>query len=231
MDRDRPAEATPDVPARSRWSGNADRGDTARLEAFSDGVLAIAITLLILDVQVDQQPGQSLASALHDALPQIIAYAATFLQIGIMWANHHALFRIVARVNQVLLLANLLLLGFVAFLPFPTRLVAEHTTGSDGRTAMLLYGGTLVACAVAFNLIWRLATRQGLLVEGVDPRFAHDVDVRYLVGLGGYAVATLLAFVQPWLTLVATALLALVFVLGPSPRSALPEGTDRSTAG
>lgn len=115
--------------ARGWWGGNADRGDSVRLEAFSDGVLAIAITLLILDIRVEQQPGQSLAAALGHAAPEVVAYAASFLQIGIMWANHHALFRIVARVDQLLLLANLLLLGFVAFLPLPTRLVAEHTSG------------------------------------------------------------------------------------------------------
>lgn len=139
-----------------------------------------------------------------------------------MWVNHHALFRIVARVDSLLLLANLLLLGFVVFLPLPTRLLAEHT-GDDARTAMLLYGATLTGCAVAFNLIWRQVVCRGLLIDGVRAEFRRDVDIRYLAGLGGYLVATLLAFVQPWLTLAATVVLALVFLLGPSPRSALPE--------
>ncbi len=92
---------------------------------IGDGVLAIAITLLILDVRAEQQPGESLAAALGRAGPEVGAYAASFLQTGIMWASHHALFRIVTRVDQVLLLANLRLLGFVAFLPLPTRLVAQ----------------------------------------------------------------------------------------------------------
>ena len=116
-------------------------------------------------------------------------------------------------------MANLLLPGFVAFLPLPTRLVAQHTSGADGRTAMLLYGATLTGCAMAFNLIWRHTVRRGLLVEGVDPEFRHDVDIRYLAGLGGYLAATLLALIQPWLTLAVTALLALLFLLGPSPRA------------
>jgi len=219
--RTKPGRAEPNQrPTRSWWGGNADRGDSVRLEAFSDGVLAIAITLLILDVRVEQQPGQSLAAALGHAGPEIGAYAASFLQIGIMWANHHALFRVVARVDQLLLLANLLLLGFVAFLPLPTRLVAQHTSGGDARTAMLLYGATLTGCALAFNLIWRLTGRRYLLVDGVDPAFRRDVDIRYLAGLAGYLAATLLAFVQPWLTLAVTALLALLFLLGPSPRTA-----------
>lgn len=215
---------TPSDRSRTRnwWGGNADGGDSVRLQAFSDGVLAIAITLLVLDVRVDVRHGESLAAALGHARPEIIAYAASFLQIGIMWANHHALFRIVDRVDQLLLLANLMLLGFVAFLPLPTRLVAEHTSGDDARTAMLLYGATLTGCSLAFNLIWRHIVRRGLLIHGVDAGFRRDVDVRYLAGLGAYLAATLLALVQSWLTLVVTALIAVVFLLGPSPRSAAP---------
>lgn len=172
-------------PGRSWWGGNTDRGECVRLEAFSDGVLAIAITLLILDVRVDQQAGESLVAALGHAWPEIGAYAVSFLQIGIMWSNHHALFRIIARADQLLLLANLLLLGFVAFLPLPTRLVAEHTSGADARTAMLLYGATLAGCALAFNLIWWHAVRGGLSTAGINPKFSRDVSIRYLAGLGG----------------------------------------------
>jgi len=209
---------------RSRWwGGDAERGDARRLEAFSDGVFAIAITLLILDVHVGQLPGQSLLESLAHALPEIVAYSASFLQIGIMWANHHALFRVVDRVDQLLLLANLLLLGCVSFLPLPTRLVAEYTTGEDARTAMLLYGATLTGCSVAFNLIWRSAAGRGLLVDGVSRRFLRDVDIRYVLGFAGYLAATGLALVAPWLTLALTALLALTFLLGPSPRPAFPD--------
>jgi uncharacterized membrane protein len=176
-------------------------------------------------VRVDQQRGHSLSEALGAARPEIIAYAASFLQIGIMWANHHALFRIVDRVTQLLLLVNLLLLGCVSFLPLPTRLVAEHTGGADGRTAMLLYGGTLTACAIMFNLTWRLISRSGLLAEDVSPEFRRDVDIRYNLGLAGYVAATLLALVQPWITLAVTLLLALFFLLGPSPRAASAPGS------
>jgi uncharacterized membrane protein len=203
----------------NRWWGVAERGDTGRLEAFSDGVFAIAITLLILEVRVDQEPGESLAAALHHALPEIGAYAASFLQIGIMWANHHALFRLVDRVDQLVLLANLVLLACVSFLPLPTRLVAEHTTGADARTAVLLYGGTLTANAVAFNLIWRRLSRAGLLVDGVQPAFVRDVDVRYLLGLAAYAGAALVALASPLAAVLLTVALALMFLLGPSPRA------------
>jgi uncharacterized membrane protein len=207
-----------------RWWGVAERGDTGRLEAFSDGVFAIAITLLILEVRVEQGPEESLATALHHALPEIGAFAASFLQIGIMWANHHALFRLIDRVDQLLLLFNLLLLGCVSFLPLPTRLVAEHTSGADARTAVLLYGGTLTANAIAFNLIWHRVVHAGLLVDGVHPAFVRDVTVRYALGLTAYAAATLVAFVSPVAAVLVTVALALVFLLGPSPRSGLAQG-------
>lgn len=90
---------------------------------------------------------------------------------------------------------------------------------------MLLYGGRLAASAVAFNLIWRHLTRAQLLVPGVSEAFRRDVDIRYLAGLAAYTAATLLALVSPLLALVVTVILALVFVLGPSPRSALPAPT------
>jgi uncharacterized membrane protein len=207
----------------NRWWGVAERGDTGRLEAFSDGVFAIAITLLILEVRVEQSPEESLAAALHHALPEIGAYAASFLQIGIMWANHHALFRLIGRVDQLLVLVNLLLLGCVSFLPLPTRLVAEHTSGADARTAVLLYGGTLTANAIAFNLIWHRVVHGGLLVDGVHPAFVRDVTVRYALGLTAYAAATLVAFVSPVAAVLVTVALALVFLLGPSPRSGLAQ--------
>jgi len=216
----------------NRWWGVAERGDTGRLEAFSDGVFAIAITLLILDVLVEQSPGESLATALHHALPEIGAYVASFLQIGIMWANHHALFRLIDRVDQLLLLFNLLLLGFVSFLPLPTRLVAEHTSGADARTAVLLYGGTLTANAIAFNLIWWRAVHANLLIEGVQPEFVRDVTIRYLLGLVAYGAATLIAFISPPAAVLVTVALALMFLLGPSPRSGLAQdGADGDTTG
>lgn len=208
---------------RRLWGARADAGHPGRLEAFSDGVLAIAITLLILDVHVDTGSGRSLASGLHHALPQIIAFAASFLQIGIIWANHHALFRLMDHVDQLLLLANLLLLAGISFLPFPTRLIADYTDGSDAVTAMLLYGGTLTLCAVAFNVIWLYASRNGLLRAGISAEFVTDVNRRYRWGLVVYAASTLLALAYSWLTLIASAVLALFFLLGPSPRPAFDE--------
>jgi uncharacterized membrane protein len=131
--------------------------------------------------------------------------------------------RLIDRVDQLMLLFNLVLLGCVSFLPLPTRLVAEHTSGADARTAVLLYGGTLTANAIAFNLIWWRAVRAHLLIDGVQPEFVRDVTIRYLLGLVAYAAATLIAFISPPAAVLVTVSLALMFLLGPSPRSGLAE--------
>jgi uncharacterized membrane protein len=188
------------------------------LEAFSDGVLAIAITLLILEVHVLPHDGESLRAALVRTAPSLVAYAASFLQIGIMWANHHTLFRVVAKVDQLLLLTNLMLLAFISFLPLPTSLVAEYRDGADGAVAIVLYGGTLTGCAAAFNLLWLHVSRRRLLIAGIDAAFRRDVTKRYLLGLAGYALSILVGLIHPWITLLMNAALALLFILGPSHR-------------
>ncbi len=231
------APPDPQLPRQHRpisrwWGGTADRGDPGRLEAFSDGVMAIAITLLVLDINVTTPQGGSLAHALGKALPALLAFGVSFLQIGIIWANHHALFRLIERVDQVLLLTNLLLLATVCFLPFPTQLIAEYTTGANARTAMLLYGGTLVGCALMFNVVWHYADRRKLLHPEVSPLFHRDVTIRFRAGLASYVLAALVALLLPRLTLVLSVILALVFLLGPSPRGAFTElpTAEESTA-
>src|SRR5712691_2103105 len=117
---------------------------TSRVEAFSDGVFAIAITLLILSVGIDKAPHGDLGTYLVDLWPAYLAYAVSFLTIGIMWANHHLLFDNFARVDRPMLLLNILLLMLIAFVPFPTHVVAEFARSEvDRRNAALLYGLTM----------------------------------------------------------------------------------------
>jgi uncharacterized membrane protein len=137
--------------------------ETARVEAFSDGVFAIAITLLILAVGIEQalRTG-NLADQLLELWPAYIAYAASFLTIGLMWVNHHAVFRQFARVDRPLLLLNILLLMLIAFVPFPTRVVADHARSAEDRqAAALLYGTTMTITAilVLLPLVLRLPPR------------------------------------------------------------------------
>ena len=121
--------------------------DAGRIETFSDGVLAIAITLLVLEIRVPEvEEGRTLAEARLGLWPSYLACALSFLVIGTMWANHHNRFRYIARSDHVLLLfVSTLLLMFTAFIPFPTALLAEHVLGSDEErtAATVLYAGTL----------------------------------------------------------------------------------------
>jgi len=127
-----------------------------RLEAFSDGVFAIAITLLILDVRVPRDLPQTtrLADAMLAAWPNYFAFLTSFATIGIMWMNHHRLFRIIARADHALLIWNGLLLLGITFVPFPTALIAEYIQRPDQRTAAMVLGGTYVFLALMFNGLW-----------------------------------------------------------------------------
>src|SRR5436309_128430 len=114
--------------------------ETARLEAFSDGVLAIAITLLVLDIPVPSGHGD-LGAELRAGWPHYLAFVTAFLTIAVMWANHHDLFRIIDKSDRGLMLANALLLVSISFLPFPTGVLAEHMrdNGSNRQVALLTY--------------------------------------------------------------------------------------------
>jgi uncharacterized membrane protein len=132
---------------------------TQRIEAFSDGVFAIAITLLILEVRLPPANGDPLSRRLSEAWPGYIAFVLSFLVIGIMWANHHANFHLIERCTHGLVVANLLLLLCVSFIPFPTKILAEELrhAGADQRTAALFYSGAFVVTAIFFNVMWRVA--------------------------------------------------------------------------
>ena len=119
--------------------------ETGRVEAFSDGVFAIAITLLILSVGIEKAPHGNLGSYLVDLWPAYVAYAVSFLTIGIMWVNHHLLFDNFARVDRPMLLLNILLLMLIAFVPFPTAVLAQFIQTDGARAAAVLYGATLIA--------------------------------------------------------------------------------------
>ena len=131
---------------------------TSRVEAFSDGVFAIAVTLLILAVGIENAPHGDLGAYLLDLWPAYLAYAVSFLTIGIMWVNHHLLFDNFASVDRPMLLLNILLLMLIAFVPFPTRIAAEFARSEvDRRNAALLYGITLTATAILFFTLWMIS--------------------------------------------------------------------------
>jgi uncharacterized membrane protein len=192
--------------------------DTARLETFADGVMAIAITLLILEVRVPQVEGRSLTTTLAAEWPSYAGYVVSFLTIGIIWVNHHQMFKLIGRVTHGFLMLNVIFLMTIAFLPFPTALVADYIRVPDSRkAATVVYGLAMVAIAVMFNVVWRSASRNGrLLVPGVDTAGVERISRSYLGGPIAYTVATLVAFVSPFLSLGIFAAMALFWLLPSS---------------
>jgi TMEM175 potassium channel family protein len=191
--------------------------ETSRAEAFSDGVFAIAITLLILAVGIEQALAEGdLGQQLLDLWPAYVAYAVSFLTIGIMWVNHHTLFRQFARVDRPLLLLNLILLMLISFVPFPTRVVAEHARSADDRqAAALLYGSTMTITAILFFSVWIYGSRK-LLRPDADRREVTGITRSYLPGAPTYATATLIAFVSSTASLIMFGAIAIFYAISSS---------------
>jgi uncharacterized membrane protein len=192
--------------------------ETGRLETFADGVFAIAATLLVLEIGIpDLAHGESLGDALLRLWPSYLAYATSFLTIGIMWANHHTLFRQIREADLPFLYLNLALLLLVAFVPFPTTLLADYAWGAEGRDAALAYGVTLTITAVCFNAIWRYAIwDRRLLRADASPREVSGITRAYRPGIPLYGGATLVAFLSPKASAALFLALALFYMISSS---------------
>lgn len=192
--------------------------ETSRIEAFSDGVFAIAITLLVLDLKVvkpsELPPGMSLGVHLANQWPSFVAYLGSFITILIMWASHHRLFTAIRRTDTGFLFLNGLLLLVVSVVPFPTALLSAHLLHPGASTAAALYSGNFVLIALAFNALWRYAAwRNRLLSADVSPALVRGVNRLYLFGPPLYLTAFALAFFHPMGSLALCLSLALVFAL------------------
>ncbi len=172
---------------------------TDRLETFADGVLAIAATLLILNVDTQVSGQGDLGHRLLEIWPSYAGYAVSFLTIGIIWVNHHGLMAQIDRADRVFLFLNVFLLMVVAFIPFPTRLVAEHIQDDGATAAAVSYGITLTATAVMFNLVWFYASGGGgrLLRPDHDPRAVKGITRSYRPAPWIYLAMTLVALIAP----------------------------------
>jgi len=188
----------------------------SRIEAFSDGVFAIAITLLVLEIHVPEDPGNGLGQALLDQWPAYASYIVSFFVIGIIWVNHHAVFDHLQRADRPLLFINLLLLLFVAVLPFPTNLLATYMQegGADERVAAVVYSGTMTGMGLAFGALWTYASRHGrLLGETLSPPEVQRLTRRFTVGAPIYLLSMLVALVSAPACLALNALLAVYYAL------------------
>ncbi|HVR09185.1 MAG TPA: TMEM175 family protein [Thermoanaerobaculia bacterium] len=201
---------------------SGDEKETGRLEAFSDGVFAIAITLLVLDLKVPKPselpagPGplgaHGLLAALIAQWPTLLAYLTSFLSILVMWVNHHLLFSLIRRTDHFFLYLNGLLLLFVTFVPFPTALVAAYLQRREATAAAALYSASYFAIAIVFNLLWRHAARgRRLLDRAASDAAIAEIDRSYRFGPPLYALAFVLAFVNLAASLVTCLALAIFF--------------------
>ena len=171
-----------------------------RVEAFSDGVFAIAITLLILEIRIPHGD-HGLWAGLLALWPSYVAFLMSFAVILIMWVNHHELLRMAKGVNYPFLFANGFLLLTVTFVPFPTAVLAQNLATSEATTAVAFYCATFVANAIFWNLLFATMVRGRLLRPEVTAEAVGKVRRAYYFGVLVYAAATALAFVRPVLGL------------------------------
>jgi uncharacterized membrane protein len=168
-----------------------------RLLAFSDGVFAITITLLVLEIRPPTDE-ENLLHGLVDLWPSYLAYAVTFLFIGQVWVNHHVMFDHIRAADRLVLLLNTLLLMVVVFLPFATSVLAEALrSGDDERTAVVFYGIAFAVTALTFNAVWQYACRYRLLSEALDPAGATAIGRRFQLALAWLATGALLGALLP----------------------------------
>lgn len=186
--------------------------ETGRVEAFSDGVFAIAITLLILDLKVPPPQSGHLAHALARQWPTYFAFLISFAFIGIMWVNHHRLFNHIRKSDNGLLFLNLLLLLGITGVPFPTALLAAHLGGADRRTAAAVFNGFYVVIAIFFNVLWRHAVRRNLL-DAHTLESAESISRQYAVGPISYLICFGLTWVSVPLSLAVNIALAVFFAI------------------
>jgi uncharacterized membrane protein len=189
--------------------------ERGRVEAFSDGVFAVAITLLVLNLHVPTPRGGSIVHQLLAQWPEFAAYLISFMVIGIIWVNHHTLLNKLRSVDRVLLFLNLLLLLFVVFIPYPTAIVADYLKvgGWDAEVAVALYSAVMLGMSVAFSEMYLWAGKHDeLLDEGVDPAEHRARFRQFAAGLPIYLVLIGVSFLSPDLALAGHFAVAVFYV-------------------
>jgi uncharacterized membrane protein len=200
-----------------------------RLEAFSDGVFAIAITLLVLDIAIPDPSGGSLAHALAEQWPVYAAYVVSFATIGIIWINHHAVMAHLIRADRCVLLLNLLLLGWVSLIPWPTSLTAEYMRvgGNDERVAAIVYAGVMAGMGLTFGAMWRyVTTRRRLVGSDLSDKELRRSTRRFTVGGPIYVLAMVIALISAPASLAVIGALAVYYMLPAGGSLPFPAEAD-----
>lgn len=199
-----------------------EESETVRVEAFSDGVFGIAMTLLVIEIKVpghELVAAQGLGHALIALWPSYLAFLTSFATILVIWVHHHWVFALISRNDHPFLYWNGLLLLFVTFVPFPTALLAEYLLHPEARLAANLYTGTFLAISLAFDALWRHASKTLLSAEetGAEKRDAAQITRQYRFGPPLYLMAFGVSFVSEGWSVALCLLLALFFALRSSP--------------
>jgi uncharacterized membrane protein len=192
-----------------------EQKETGRTEAFSDGVFAVAVTLLILTIQVPPANQPDIPQYVLHQWPFFLAYVVSFLSILVMWANHHGIFNLVVRVDRGLTIINGLLLMFITFFDYSTAIVAAAIReGRYEQFAASFYTGTLFALTIVFQIFWRyIAAHPGLIDQHVDSKVVQGITREYRFGPLFYLVALIAALLVPLAGIAVTLLLAIYFGL------------------
>jgi len=205
--------------------------DSRRAEAFSDGVFAVAITILVFDLLSIGAHELSATVLLH-AWPNYFAYVVSFLTIGIMWMNHHTILGHVKRVDRPLLVLNLLLLMIIVAIPFPTQLVAEHLRGNGGTAATVTYGLVMIAMSAGFAAMWVYVVTHAPSLGAAVPQGALRQSIPgFTLGGVAYVAATLIALWSPVATLIIFGLLEVYYLFEHLPSPAEQAAADKPPAG
>jgi uncharacterized membrane protein len=183
------------------------------MEAFSDGVFAIAATLLVLEFSVNVSNGADLGSQLLHLWPSYLAYVTSFVTIGIIWINHHWCVATMARTDRTLLFINVLLLMTIAFLPFPTKLVAQFLQKPGEQAAVLAYAATFVVMSILYNVWWRYASRgRRLIADDVPDSRLHAISRAFDPGVPMYTGVFVVAIFSPLTAVVLTFAIAAFYL-------------------
>jgi uncharacterized membrane protein len=193
--------------------------DRGRLESFSDGVFAVAITLLALNLTVAGPGHGRLFNLLGNSWPAFAAYVVSFFTIGVIWVNHRSLFSGLARVDRVLLFLNLLLLLFVVAIPFTTATLSDYLRrgGENAHIAAALYGLVMTGMGISFALIFNWAIRRGLMIETMTKKARRGAQLRFGLGTVVYIIASGVSFLSAPAALVCYGTVAAYYVLEHTP--------------
>jgi uncharacterized membrane protein len=193
--------------------------DSDRLEAFSDGVFAVAITLLALNLTVPEPGHGPFGQQLADHWPSFAAYVVSFFTVGIIWVNHHTLFKNISEIDRVLLFLNLLLLFFVVTIPFGTATIAAYLThgGADAALAAALFQGIFLGMSVGFGALFWWAIKHDYLKIKLTPAAQRTAIIRFTAGGVAYAAAIGVAFLSAPASLLLSGLVAVYYIFEQTP--------------